>query len=233
MQLKSKFMALLLSLAMGMQSITPTIMATETSHNTSDYRIDMGQMQMVEEGIYRFPEADIIAADNALIYTITIFYADGRQGDGILNVADTTLIEGEDYQRYSNLTGANGTLIFTFRDGITEITAENFIQGLNFTITGNSPMNIIIDKNAINLPTIIHPTTGENIVKVTMYIPEDDPGNPHYYMWVPEKVDWDTAYEAAKSYRYMGMIGYLVNTPLHENIFWIKELTLIHKKSLS
>lgn len=97
------------------------------------------------------------------------------------------------------------TVLYLFTPAITAAQATTFLEGMTFDQVadhaGVSPyVNISVDANPTMLPS------GATI---TVWDGHPD-GSPHYYVWVPYVgVDWEVAYNGAKSYYFQGMRGYL------------------------
>lgn len=98
----------------------------------------------------------------------------------------------------SNIAGTTNTITYLFGDGITQADAQSFLRGIKFRYGGlkassTTNVSVTVDGNKTNLPT------GASITEF----------NGHYYMYVNDYLSWTDAYNKAKTYSYMGMIGYL------------------------
>lgn len=96
------------------------------------------------------------------------------------------------------------TILYLFPSGITAEQVVTFIKGMTFTqtndVSGADPsMTITIDANPTHLPTN---------ATITLWDKHPD-GTPHYYLFVAGSIQYAAAYNAAKSYYFQGMRGYL------------------------
>ena len=97
------------------------------------------------------------------------------------------------------------TITYVFSPALTQANVEIFIKGMTFQqtaeIAGVNPwVDITIDANPTKLPA------GSTI---TVWRDHPD-GTPHYYVWVASaSIHYSVAYNAAKSYYFQGMRGYL------------------------
>lgn len=106
-----------------------------------------------------------------------------------------------------SIDGETRTATYVFENGISVSQAEEFIRGIVLEYKAGAEISITVDNNQTNLP---------NGATITEYNHSD--GTSHYYMFVPTygAFPWASAYNAAKSYRYMGMIGYLTTITSQE-----------------
>lgn len=106
--------------------------------------------------------------------------------------------------KLESIDGDTRTFTYEFANNVTVSQAEEFIRGIVFNYVAGADISITVDNNVTKLPD------GATITKFT---PPDDTAHNHYYMFVPfgnnAALSWSAAYNAAKTYRYMGMIGYL------------------------
>lgn len=121
------------------------------------------------------------------------------------NKMDTTNPGGIPPTRIINSAGTNPrTILYLFTPAITPLQVQNFIKGMTFTQTNeisnaNPFVNITVDANPTSLPG------GGSTITVW-----DHPdGTPHYYVWVPGVITYENAYNAAKTFYFQGMRGYL------------------------
>lgn len=97
------------------------------------------------------------------------------------------------------------TILYLFTPALTPGQVEDFIEGMTFTqtteIAGENPyVNISVDGNPTSLPG-----AGSTITAL-----EHPDGSTHYYVWVPQpSIYYEAAYNAAKTYYFQGMRGYL------------------------
>lgn len=97
------------------------------------------------------------------------------------------------------------TILYLFTPAITETQVAEFIKGMTFEQTNDVPgenpwVDITIDANPTRLPS-----------GATITVWRDHPdGSTHYYVWVASnKINYGPAYNAAKTYYFQGMRGYL------------------------
>lgn len=102
--------------------------------------------------------------------------------------------------KLESIDGDTRTFTYVYEKGVTVSQAEEFIRGIVFNYVAGAEISITVDNNVTKLP---------NGAKITKFAHPD--GTDHYYMFVATSgtYPWATAYNNAKSYRYMGMIGYL------------------------
>jgi len=108
------------------------------------------------------------------------------------------------------------TVLYLFTPALTPAQVATFIEGIMFTqtneISGVNPyVNISVDANPTRLP--------DGAPTITVWDKHPD-GSPHYYVWVNTGyyIGYMQAYNAAKSYYFQGMRGYLPTiTSLDEN----------------
>lgn len=137
---------------------------------------------------YRFPRLTVESNTDRKIKSITV------QFTSAITANDSIALAGSGkFVRYDGSKRANVSINVT--DGATaDEWAEYLRQNLEITLDGTStkslrmiasfdPVNTLVDYNSLN---------------------------GHYYETVKTKVNWETAYEACKTKKYMGMQGYLV-----------------------
>ncbi len=135
-------------------------------------------------------------ADTAIVKTVTVSVDNGSIG--VPTITDATLIWNID----------KTSLIIIYTDGKQVSEVEKDLQGLVFN-RAYSSIEQNIEITVDNFTT--DPGTASSDVKITTY-------NGHYYMYVPVKMDWFDAYEAASGMTFMGMTGYLATvTTAEEN----------------
>jgi hypothetical protein len=95
--------------------------------------------------------------------------------------------------KLESIDGDTRTFTYVFENGITVSQAEEFIRGIVFNYVAGAEITVTVDNNTTRLP---------DGAKITEY-------NDHYYMYVNDYLCWTDTYNKAKTYSYMGMIGYL------------------------
>lgn len=108
--------------------------------------------------------------------------------------------------KLESIDGDTRTFTYVFKNSISVSEAEEFIRGIIFNYVSGSEITITVDNNVNNLP---------DGAKITEFAHPD--GTNHYYMYVPSNfISWTSAYNLAKSYRYMGLKGYLATITSEE-----------------
>lgn len=101
--------------------------------------------------------------------------------------------------RLASINGDTRTFTYVFAGSVTVSQAEEFIRGTVFNYVAGADVSVTVDNNTTNLP---------DGAKITKFTPSGETSD-HYYMYVNNKLTWNDAYNQAKGYRYMGMVGYL------------------------
>lgn len=139
--------------------------------------------------VFTFEQATITNIQK--VYSLTIKLDNYTN---VLSKPETPAVSNE----LKNIAGDTNTITYQFENGITQSEAQSFLRGIKFRYGGLSTssttnVSVTIDGNITELPQ------GANITEY----------NGHYYMYVPNAIPWNEAYNAAKSYSYMGLRGYL------------------------
>ena len=108
--------------------------------------------------------------------------------------------------KLESIHGDTRTFTYVFAGGVTVSQAEEFIRGIVFNYVAGAEISVTVDDNATNLP---------DGAKITKFTPSGDTAD-HYYMYVENQLTWNDAYNQAKSFRYMGMVGYLATITSQE-----------------
>lgn len=165
----------------------------ESSSTTTDgvtLVIKAGAAELKEgtTNTYKFPRLTVESNTDRKIKSITVQFT-----SAITNVDSIALAGQGKFVRYAGSKRANVSI--NVADGATaEEWAQYLRDNLEITLDGTStkslrmiasfdPVNTLVDYNSLN---------------------------GHYYETVKTKVNWETAYEACKTKKYMGMQGYLV-----------------------
>lgn len=106
----------------------------------------------------------------------------------------------------ASINGDTRTFTYVFAGGVTVSQAEEFIRGIVFNYVAGANVSVTVDNNKTNLP---------DGAKITKFTPSGETSD-HYYMYVNNKLTWNDAYNQAKGYRYMGMVGYLATITSQE-----------------
>ncbi|WMJ22997.1 X2-like carbohydrate binding domain-containing protein [Paludicola sp. MB14-C6] len=151
----------------------------------------------LNEPVYGSTSKSVFSFDNAEITNISTVYSLTVKLDNYTNVLakPTAPVPSNEL---SNIAGATNMITYQFQNGISQAEAQSFLRGLKFRYGGlknssKTNVSVTVDGNKTNLP---------KEANITEY-------NGHYYMYVDEPLSWTDAYNKAKTYSYMGNIGYL------------------------
>ncbi|NCB75039.1 MAG: hypothetical protein EOM51_09905, partial [Clostridia bacterium] len=164
---------------------------------TSDGAIDFGTPVLNGVGSFTYPNLELTAPVGLTgnLYSVSISIENGT----------VAVTEGDGYTVGYNLTNTTATI--NLGAGMSVNNVQNLLRTkASFTGTSSSEYPVVkmtLDGNTTTLPS------GDSIFSAgngTVGL------NGHYYMYVPVSggIDWNSAYNLAKSYTYMGMQGYLV-----------------------
>lgn len=180
---------------------------------TSDGAIDFGAPVLNGVGSFTYPNLELTAPVGLIsddkLYSVSVSIKNGT-------VAVTA---SSDYTVYYDLNSTTATINFDTAMSV------SYVQSLlRNNISFGTPsidypvVTMTLDGNTTDLPT----DDG-----VLFYAADDSVNlNGHYYMYVPSAgIDWNSAYNAAKSYTYMGMQGYLVTITSAEEDAILDQLT--------
>ncbi len=156
---------------------------------TSSSTIDFGTP--VFNGInFTYPNLDLTSP------TDTLYGASIAVENGTVSVTTSS-----DYTVYYDST--NTTAAINFSTGMSAANVQSVLRNnVTFTVTSSYPVvTTTLDGNTTSLPSGVTLYAGNGTVGLT----------GHYYMFVPNSgISWTNAYNTAKTYKYIGMQGYLV-----------------------
>lgn len=146
---------------------------------------------------YRFKSAAIsnLTSVNSITFSIT----NGTTVQSVPTFLTPT-------SQLASINGDTRTFTYVFAGGVTVSQAEEFIRGIVFNYAAGANVSVTVDNNATNLP---------DGAKITKFTPSGETSD-HYYMYVNNRLTWNDAYNQAKGYRYMGMVGYLATITSQE-----------------
>lgn len=161
---------------------------------TTSGLIDFGT-PVLSGSSFAYPNLELTAPSglNGNLYSASISIENGT----------VAVAGGAGYTVRSDLTHLTATINLG-GDGMSLTDVELLLRNqTSFTVTSADEYPIVtitLDGNTTTLPGDYIFSAGNGSVGL----------NGHYYMYVPVSTDWNSAYNLAKTYRYMGMQGYLV-----------------------
>lgn len=160
---------------------------------------------------FYFPDAVVTSADGSKINTMSIKVDKG-------SIKNPTY---PDSWAFTDLGGSDGNThkfaTWYFKNGKTASEVQELLSKIQFGYEEGMTVNVVLDGNKTNIDSSYHITSyslSSNEQVVENFI--DD--KPHYYMYVPYdnkatndyKYYWNSAYNEAKKFSFMGLKGYLV-----------------------
>ncbi len=170
----------------GLSSSTITVVIPEA---VEDLTIDLGQPTNITSTTYKL--GNFAISGSAEIKSISV-----SVDNGTLSMATNSA-----YSLYYDLNNKYVSVVFNTKVSAS-IAANAIKSGLTFTVpsTGTQKVTFSVDGNDTSLPAG---------TKMTSFAHPD--GTIHYYTYIEDyHQSWTASYNAAKSYIYQGMTGYLV-----------------------
>ena len=183
--------------------------------------VKLGHISFSENGtVASFPSAEVTMDAGTKVYAISVSVDSGYiKGWGNLDTAASS------YD--ADIETNHKTKIWFFNDGIEASVATDYVKGLSLSYEEGMTLTLDVNPNTTSIPsgvtvTQFTPPLAKKATSAgteTNEVIPNSGGTPHYYICVGDGktgLTWGSAYDAAKTYTFLGMKGYLVTVTCSE-----------------